>query len=185
MDDLPTNLSRGEPARLFPVLADTSKEGRTLSIVLACLQNIVEFRASLLASVGVRVGTRTKVETFTEVVLKDHVAEKSLRPDGLIAVKNGSSQWSALVEAKVGTNSLTPEQITNYLELARLNGIDAVITLSNQFAPLPSHHPVQVSASSRKKVDLFHWSCMYVLTEAALLLGNDEVVDQDQSFILN
>jgi len=35
VSDLPAFLVRGEPARLFPILADTSKEGRTLSIFLA------------------------------------------------------------------------------------------------------------------------------------------------------
>ncbi len=185
MDSLPTILSRGEPARLFPVLADTSKEGRTLSIVLACLQNVEEFGRAMLASLGVRVGVRTKTEAFTEVVLNDHPTERSFRPDGLVVIRSGGSQWSALIEAKIGATDLTTEQVASYVELARLNGVDAVVTLSNQFAPLPSHHPVQLPASSLRKVDLFHWSWMYVLTEATLLLSNDEVTDHDQRIILN
>ncbi len=51
-DALPEYLTQGEQARLFPVLATTSKEGRTTSIVLACLARIDEFGASLLNSVG-------------------------------------------------------------------------------------------------------------------------------------
>lgn len=50
-EKLPEYLIQGEQARLFPVLATTSKEGRTTSIVLACLAKIDEFGAALLARV--------------------------------------------------------------------------------------------------------------------------------------
>ncbi len=184
MTELPSVLARGERARLFPVLADTSKEGRTLSIFLSCLQNVDEFGRSMLADLGKRVGTRSKIETFTEVGLSKSGGDKAMRPDGLILITAGSSRWTALVEAKVGNTDLTVEQVSSYAELARLNGVNALITLSNQFAPLPSHHPVNVPSSLRKKVDLYHWSWMYVITMADLLLSNDEVIDRDQRIIL-
>lgn len=182
--ELPTMLKRGEHARLFPVLADTSKEGRTLSIFLACLPYVDEFGKAMLASIGERVGARTRIETFTEVVC-DKEGDKNNRPDGLIVVRNGSKTWTALVEAKVGNAVLTPEQLEAYLEVAKLNGIDALITLSNQFAPLPTHHPVKVSANAKRKVALFHWSWMYVLTQASLLIDNEEVTDKSQKLILS
>lgn len=185
MADLPQMLLRGERARLFPVLADTSKEGRTLSILLACIENVQELGQSLLSDLGIRVGVRTKIETYTEVVFHKGNNDKALRPDGLIVVRNGSKQWSALVEAKVGKNELTTEQIEGYLEIAKQNGIDALITISNQFAPLPTHHPISLSANSRKKATLYHWSWMYILTEAKLLLDNSDVSDVDQRVVLN
>ena len=55
-DGLPEYLKQGETARLFPVLATTSKEGRTTSIVLACLSFVGEFGSEVLSSLGVRVG---------------------------------------------------------------------------------------------------------------------------------
>lgn len=131
-----------------------------------------------------RAGPRAKIETFTEVVLKKTNGTNNYRPDGLILVSTGGRTWTALVEAKVGAAELTPIQVEAYLELAKLNGVDALITLSNQFAPLPSHHPVPVSASARKKVDLFHWSWMHVVTEAALLVSNEDIADRDQQIIL-
>jgi hypothetical protein len=70
MTDRPEILASGERARLFPVLADTSKEGRTLSILLACFETVDVFGKSLLSDVGVKIGSRTKIETYTEVVLK-------------------------------------------------------------------------------------------------------------------
>lgn len=184
MKELPAMLLRGERARLFPVLADTSKEGRSLSIFLSCFQNVDEFANALLSSVDVRRGVRSRIETFTEVVLRKDAGKPGLRPDGLILVTNGTKTWSALVEAKVGNSDLTAEQVEGYLELARLNGIDALITLSNQFSPIPSHHPVSVSATAKRRVGLFHWSWMNVVTQAALLLNNDDIADDEQRIIL-
>lgn len=184
MIDRPDILERGERARLFPVLAETSKEGRTLSILLACLESVDEFGKSLLSDFGVRSGARTRIEAYTEVVLKKG-GEKKHRPDGLLILKTGTKSWTALVEAKVGNSDLTPEQLDSYLDIAKLNGIDALITISNQFAPLPTHHPVALSASSLKKAKVLHWSWMYLLTQASLQIGNGEVTDREQRMILN
>ncbi|WP_291917652.1 hypothetical protein [Limnohabitans sp.] len=177
-------LVSGERARLFPVLAETSKEGRTLSILLACFETVDNFGKSLLSDLGVKVGAKTQIQTYTEVVLKKG-GDKSVRPDGLIVVKTGATTWTALVEAKVGNSDLNTEQLENYLEIAKLNGIDALITISNQFAPLPTHHPVQLSAAALKKAKVAHWSWMYLLTQATLQMGNDEVKDREQRVILN
>ena len=182
---LPDILCAGEPARLFPILADTSKEGRTLSIFLSCLENIPEFGRSLLGALGVRVGARGKLDTFTEVGLQKALPDAKHRPDGLIVVNLGKSTWTALVEAKVGTSDLTNPQIEAYLALAKLNGIDAVITVSNQFTPLPTHHPLTVNASLTKKVALFHWSWAYVITQAQLLRDMGDVEDREQLILIS
>lgn len=177
-------LVSGERSRLFPVLADTSKEGRTLSILLSCFETVDNFGKSLLVDLGIKVGARTQIQTYTEVVLKKG-GDKLVRPDGLIVVKSGSTTWTALVEAKVGNSDLNLEQLESYLEIAKLNGIDALITISNQFAPLPTHHPVQLSSAALKKAKVAHWSWMYLLTQATLQLGNDEITDREQRVILN
>ena len=184
-DPLPEYLSHGEQARLFPVLATTSKEGRTTSIVLACLAKIDEFGASLLSSVGQKVGARTKIETYTEVVCKNRPVNSKDRPDGLIVVRSGSREWRALVEAKVGSNELLPDQIERYRQLAKDNDIDCVISISNQFATSPLLHPLHEVQKSRSKIPVFHWSWMYVLTEADLLLNQETVSDVDQRLLLN
>lgn len=183
MRDLPAFLTRGERARLFPVLADTSKEGRSVSILLACLANVGGFGRSLLDTVGQRVGSRTRVETFTEICFQSQ-DEKRPRPDGLI-VLTGTKQWKAIIEAKIGNSELELSQVEGYLDLARDNDVDALITISNQFAAVPAVHPLQLSSSARRRIELFHWSWMHVLTEASLLLANDEIEDADQRFVLN
>ncbi len=184
MPDRPDFLDRGERVRLFSVLSDTSKEGRTAAVFLSCLANVFEYGNALLASVGQRVGTRARIECFTEIGFRTQGDDPRLRPDGLIVLSVGSRTWMALVEAKVGNNPLNAEQIEGYLALARANGIDAVISISNQFCASPRHTPVTVRASLTNKVDLFHWSWMYALTEADLLLSNDDVEDADQHYIL-
>lgn len=185
MSNLPFGMKEEMRARLFPVLSETSKEGRTTSVFLSCLTSVHEYGAALLGSLGQRIGSRATIEAFTEVNTLSKDGDKQLRPDGLLLLKVGSRTWSALVESKIGNNELTNEQIEGYLRLAQDNGIDAVITISNQFSASPFQHPIGVKPRSRSKVELFHWSWMYVLTEADLLVSNETILDADQHYILS
>jgi len=184
-EKLPDYLKQGEQARLFPVLSTTSKEGRTTSIVLACLAKIDEFGASLLGSVGQKVGVRTKIETFTEVVFTKSSDNPKDRPDGLIVLRTGNREWKAIIEAKVGNTELNADQVEKYRNIAKENGIDCIITLSNQFATTPTTHPITEVNKSRSKIPVYHWSWMFVLTEADLLLSRDAISDVDQRVLLN
>lgn len=181
---LPDYLKQGEPARLFPVLSTTSKEGRTTSIVLACLSSIFEFSREMLGSLGQRVGSRASVDAYTEIVLREEKQVRGDRPDGLIVLKVGQREWRALVEAKVGNSELTAEQIERYRGLAKDHGIDCVLTISNQFATSPQMHPLEEVRKSRSKIPVFHWSWMFILTTAHLLQTNDEVEDAEQNLLL-
>lgn len=67
---LPDILSGGEEARLFPIVAETSKEKRIASVFLALLPNIPDLASDLLKTSKVRVGSRSKITCYTEVVLK-------------------------------------------------------------------------------------------------------------------
>lgn len=182
---LPNYLKQGEEARLFPVLATTSKEGRTTSIVLACLSKIDEFGAALVESLDQRVGVRSQINTYTEVVFVDEKASSGDRPDGLIVVRNGSREWKALVEAKVGNAELGADQVERYRALAKAHGVDCVVTISNQFATHPRFHPLKEISKSRSSIPVFHWSWMFILTNADLLLSKDRVSDTDQRLLLN
>ncbi|WP_037916273.1 hypothetical protein [Sulfitobacter sp. 20_GPM-1509m] len=181
----PDYLAQGEAARLFPVLATTSKEGRTTSILLACISKIEEFGSELMSSVGKRVGKRANIETYTEIVFKNEKVQVKDRPDGLIVLRNGSNEWRALVEAKVGSAEIGADQVEKYREIAKDHGIDCVITISNQFATQPEHHPVEDVRKSRSKIAVFHWSWMSILTTTDLLLNQDGVADEDQKLLLN
>jgi hypothetical protein len=180
----PDNLKSGEPARLFPVLSEISKEGRTLSIFLACLSLVPDFSSVLFSSIGQRVGSRSRFDCYTEIVFKSDDPSIKDRPDGLIVLDTGRSEWTSLIEAKVGRNELTHDQIVKYCELAKHNGVDAIVTISNQFTPIPSHHPVPISKRDQKGVPLFHWSWSYVLTQARLLLANADSLSELEKTIL-
>lgn len=181
---LPEYAKQGERARLFPVLSTTSKEGRTTSVFLSCMACIDEFGSELLGSVGVKVGKRTKLTCFTEVVLQHAKDAKDDRPDGLLVVSNGSREWRALIETKVGNSTLATDQIEKYRQIAKEHKIDCVITISNEFASLPSNHPSPEIRKSKSKIPVFHWSWMFILTQADLLLSRELVSDDDQLLIL-
>lgn len=87
MTSLPEFLSSGEPARLIPITADSAREQKSVSILLAGMRSVLELRQSMLKSLGVRVGTSATLETWTEVVFENEdktVAKQKDRPDGLL-----------------------------------------------------------------------------------------------------
>ena len=183
MASLPEFLESGDVARLIPVIADSRREQRVVSVFLATLSAVPEFAQPLLSSVGVRLGKRSLIDTYTEVVLTVPKDTKD-RPDGLIVVSASNKSWKALIEAKIGSSDLDEEQVHRYLQLARECGVDAVITLSNQFAARPDHSPIKAPKTLTRRVNLFHWSWKTILTEAILLQRQDAIHDPDQAFIL-
>ncbi len=182
---IPEYLASGEPARLVPVTADSNKELRAASILLATLANVPPFAREMMGSIGERMGVRSNLDCFTEVVFKGDQDQSKYRPDGLIVLESGKNRtWRCLVEAKIGRAELDSDQIERYLAIAKAQKIDAVLTISNQFVALPSHTPVAVSKVALRSVNLFHWSWMYVLTQAMLLLTDDEFERPEQRYIL-
>jgi hypothetical protein len=183
----PDFIEQGELARLIPVVSDGSKESRATSILLATMMAVPALAASLLAPLGVRVGARSVVGAFCEVVLRPGKdGPTDCRPDGLLVLTSGRNRaWSCVVESKIGRAELEPEQVAKYVSLARTSGIDAVLTISNQFAALPTHSPVRLKRALPKNVALFHWSWLHVLTEAMLLLNDEELDQAEQRFILS
>lgn len=181
---LDQNTIKGEKARLFPILADTSREGRVLSITLASLSAVFDFRRVLLKSVGQQVGVRTTLDAYSEVSFPQEGTMKD-RPDGLIVLRTGKRTWSALIEAKIGNAEIDPSQIERYLKLAKRNNINAVISISNQFASQPDQPTYSASKIGAKGIELYHWSWMHIRTEAALLCDDGKVEDPDQVYILS
>ena len=184
MPDIPSYLKSGEIARLIPVIADNRKEQRVASVFLAALSAIPDLAEKLLDSIGQRVGKRTAINSYTEVVFDDPQQDLRDRPDGLLIVDRGRSSWAALIEAKIGNNAISSEQVDRYAQLARNNSVDAVITISNEFAVRPDHCPVELSKPLQRKIKLFHWSWKFILTEALLLQSRAAIKDPDQAFLL-
>lgn len=190
MLDRPTFLRSGEQARLIPVGADTAKEVRAVSILLATLTSVPPFSRVMLQQLGQRVGVRARLDCFTEVVFNGNGTGNGtgakIRPDGLMVVDGGRGrQWHCLVEAKIGRADLDDEQLMQYLSLARSNGVAGLLTISNQFVATPSHSPVKLPKSATKGVETFHWSWMSVLTHAMLLLNEHDFERSEQRYILS
>ena len=185
MNSLEDVLRSAKHARLIPNIADSRKEERLVSILLAVLSAVRPFAAQLLDFSGVRVGKTSNVECYTEVDFPASDANRTDRPDGLISVMSRSKvRWTALFEAKVDNAEIDEEQILRYGEAARTFGINTVITLSNQLVPLPTHVPYSVPKRLSNKLDFYHISWTSIRTQAMLILKDSEDLNPEQRFIL-
>jgi hypothetical protein len=182
LEKIRKSMVKGRPARLFPVLPESKKEERATSILLSVFTVVPDLAREILSSASAPIGKRSTVTCFTEVSFKG-VNSKS-RPDGLVVVSTTGKEWVALVETKVGRNDLTTDQVEGYLDIAREQGFDAVITISNQFAALPTHHPVNVNKTKTRTVELFHFSWLSIISKSILLVDSKTVSDVEQSFML-
>jgi len=179
----PEYLIQGDSARLIPVGAESNKEARVLSVCLAMMTQIPSLSKNLLASCNYRLGARAKLHAWTEVTLG--TKDNKDRPDALLKITNGKTVWTALIEAKIGKATLSEEQVSRYVSIAREHNIDAVITVSNQMVARADHHPVSVPKNQLRKVNLFHWPWAWILSEAEILRADKSVDDSEQSYMLD
>jgi len=169
-------------ARLIPtsgISGAEEQERRATSALLAVLSAVKEFGRAVLGPLGAPAGA---VETYIEVPFK--LGDKEWRPDGLVRVSRGSKSWVALVEVKTGKNALTTEQLEAYLDIAREQGYDALITISNEIPPSADQHPTNVDRRKLRKVTMKHLSWADVLSTAVLQKEHRGVSDPDQAWIL-
>ena len=169
-------------ARLIPtsgISGAEERERRATSALLAVMGAVKEFARAALGPVGSPSGT---VETYVEVPFM--LGEKRVYPDGLIRVTRGGRSWTALVEVKTGRNELATEQLENYLDVAREQGFDALITISNEIPAVAGQHPTKVDKRKLRKVELHHWSWTYLLSTAVMQKEHRGVSDPEQAWIL-
>lgn len=178
------DLSKGQPARLFPSLKLSNKEQIATSILLASFKIVPELLFALVRDIGIKANQNRIPQTYTQVELAVQSDGPVRKPDGYIFLKNRAA-WSALVEAKVGNNVLQMEQLCHYLQLAIDNKIDALITISNEFTPHPAESPITPPAKLTKKVKLYHFSWRYILSTVLLLKHGKQIRDKEKEFVLN
>jgi hypothetical protein len=169
-------------ARLIPtsgINGAEEQERRATSALLAVLGAVREYGRSLLKPLGAPAGA---ISTYIEVPFV--LGEKRLYPDGLIRVARGAKSWTCLVEVKTGSNALQTEQLENYLDIARAEGFDAVLTISNEIPAIAGQHPTKVDGRKLRKVALHHLAWTQVLAEAVLQKEFRGVGDPDQAWIL-
>lgn len=169
-------------ARLIPtsgINGADEQERRATSALLAVMSSVREFGRVLTQPLGAPAG---QLQTYIEVPF--YLGERRLYPDGLLRARRGQKEWTALVEVKTGVNALEPEQLEAYLDIAREQGFDAVVTISNEIPAVAGLHPTKVDKRKLKRVALHHWSWSMVLAEAVLQKEHRGVADPDQAWIL-
>lgn len=158
-------------------------EERATSALLAVLSIVRPLSRELLSPLGASRAERASVDAYTEVIMK--LDGRRIRPDGLIRVAYGKSVWSCLVEVKTGHSTLEADQINAYWDLARADGIDHILTISNELAPQPGIHPTDgLKVRANSKVGVSHLSWSAILTAALRIKQHAGVEDVEQAWIL-
>lgn len=180
LDNVLKNASR---ARLIPTVADSKKEERLVSILLATLSATRPFAEQVL-NCAVRVRKTSKLSTYVEVEFPASDKHGKERPDGILILSTRKDRWTALLEAKTDNAKIDEGQMERYAVIAREYGIDAVITLSNQLVSLPTHIPYSIPKKFTRSCQFFHLSWISVLTQAELVLKDNRELNPEQAYIL-
>jgi hypothetical protein len=177
------DLSKLQQARLIPVTGikgALDQERRAASALLAVMQGVPEITVALLKKHGAFSGS---VATFIEPEFK--IADRKIRPDGLIQISKGKRVWRALFEFKTGQNELELKQLNQYLDIAKQENFDALITVSNQVLNATGAHPTEGVDNRRlRSTALIHLSWLNVITECLILSEHTKVDDPDRAWIL-
>lgn len=171
-------------ARLIPtagIRSELERERRASSCLLAVMHGVPEFGHTLLGELGAP--RSPSIETFAEVRFKNGDGKTTI-PDGAIVCRRGRRQWTCLVEVKTGVNDLKEDQVSTYLDIARENGLDGVLTISNQITANPGESPISLDGRKLRKVSLWHLSWWRILTEAVVQSRYRGISDPDQAWIL-
>src|SRR4051812_28583658 len=139
------------PARLIPtagIRGQEEQEKRATSSLLAVMRAVPEFGHALLKELGAP--RSPAIETFAEVRFKDG-AGKLVIPDGAVVCRRAQKTWTCLVEVKTAGAPLKDEQVGCYLDIARDNGFDGVLTISNQITASSSESPVAVDGRKLRR----------------------------------
>ena len=171
------------PARLIPtagIKGTQEQERRAVSALLAVMRAVPEFTQAVLGPLGAPKG---KIATFVETQFKDSEGQKHI-PDGVIVIERGKKRWSALIEVKTGSQELTTEQVTRYIDICKAEGFDLVITLSNRITASPADLPYEVDKRRLRSCEVRHLSWWGVITEAVVQYRHRGISDPDQAWIL-
>ncbi len=180
-------MANWQEARLISVAGisgDTEAEQRATSALLAVLTIVRPFSKALLTPLGASRADKAHVEAFIETTFKT-ANGRWVRPDGLIRVTYGKQDpWVALIEVKTGNSKLDKDQVDSYVDVAKAEGYDCVLTISNEIPPTPGVHPSGLKLRANSKVALEHISWTRILTTAVMERVHRGISDPEQSWIL-
>jgi hypothetical protein len=183
VSELPDFLEGGEVARLIPVGAVNQRERVACSVLLAALRVVQPFARSFFAGMNWRSGNWAQVHGYTEPVFKSQQDGLRRRPDGLLILNTGRREGRFIVEAKIGGAKIDTDQLAEYSQLVRPNGIDAIIPVSNELSSGPADLPYALPREVRN-LTFYHWSWSHLVMLAELVLREEEDFDEEQDYIL-
>ncbi|WP_137723831.1 TerD family protein [Prescottella subtropica] len=172
-----------QPARLFSVVGvgtGDEQERRATSALIATMQAVRPFARALCARMGAPAGA---FEGYVEV--RYERGDTKVIPDAVLKVSRGSRLWTGLLEVKTGNGRLKKEQLESYLDVARKQKYDVVVSLSNDVPASAGELPVEVDRRKLAKVALRHLSWSEVAHEARVLLTHGGLDDELQMWILS
>lgn len=174
-------LKNTNSAQLIPSFKKT--ERRLLSVFMACLDIVPDFRSHVLKYVGYNSGKTCAYKSYMEPVFEDRKVPSG-RPDGLIVCTRGANTWSALIEAKADKNYINIEQIETYVTLGKHLGIDAIISISNEFSTKSHELPYSIAKTKQKGREIYHLSWAKIASELALFLEVQAKLQDAEKYIL-
>jgi hypothetical protein len=90
-----------------------------------------------------------------------------------------------LVEFKTGKNELDLVQLNQYLDIAKQENFQALLTISNQVMDATGSHPTDGVDNRRlRSTSLVHLSWLKIITECIILSEHTKVEDPDRAWIL-
>ncbi|GLY19180.1 hypothetical protein Kisp01_61940 [Kineosporia sp. NBRC 101677] len=153
-------------ARLIPttgIASQVEQERRASAALLATMSAHPRFGRALTGPLGAPEGV---IETFVEVPFSSGPTQ--CLPHGVVRVREGGRQWTALVEVSTGPRPLRRARLEAYLDLATEQGIDALLTISNEIPPVAGQHPTSVAKEKLGQVALLHYPWSKIVAEAVV-----------------
>lgn len=172
-----------QPARLFSVIGVGSgeeQERRTTSALTSTMQAVPLFARAITSRAGAPAGS---FEGYLEVPYSK--GESRVIPDAVWKVARGARLWTGLLEVKTGAGKHTREQLENYLDIAKKNKYDGVISVSNDLPAGAGELPVEVDKRKLAKVALRHLSWAEIIHEARMVLSHGGIDNPLQAWILH
>ena len=178
-----------KPSRLIPIGKDD--EMAMTSVFLSALKLVKEFR--YLFSDQADLTKKGNLYCYTEVEFPflyktpELRNEEKSRLDGLaLVVGSGKIKDACIFEMKYGSAKIEKEQIEKYIKLAKILGIQKIISVSNQFVTKPTDYPVPIN-TKKWNGQLCHFSWSYVVFLAQILLKKNgtDIEDIDQQNIMD
>ena len=173
-----------QASRLIPtsgIRGGEEQERRGTSALLAVLTAVHEFEREVLRPLGAPAG---RVSSFCEVPFELADGRK-VRVDGVIRAVRGKRTWTLLVEVKTGKAEHSREQVEAYLDVAKQEGFEGLLTISNQLVSVYGRHPIDVDGRRYRSVSLHHLSWARVLATAIRVRDHIKVEDPEQKWILS